>query len=178
MYGRTGSETSPPPPILNHQQPNPNRQLNTIPLLSTFFPNQTTNKPTQPTQHTVHILPPSSLFPKTNQTQAYAAEELYRREWRFHREMKLWIKEEVRAVGRVCTCVCVCCGFDRPYYKLKPRPTYLQPQTPNPNIHPVGEDGGGRALGGGAVLVLRHQPLGAAPLPADDPGQCLGHRLG
>lgn len=27
--------------------------------------------------------------------QAYAAEELYRREWRYHKEMKLWIKEEV-----------------------------------------------------------------------------------
>jgi len=28
--------------------------------------------------------------------QAYASEELYRREWRYHKEMKLWIKEEVR----------------------------------------------------------------------------------
>lgn len=42
---------------------------------------------------------PTSPFNDYNvpRRQAYAAEELYRREWRFHREMKLWIKEEVRA---------------------------------------------------------------------------------
>ena len=43
------------------------------------------------------IPPPLTMTKNVPRRQAYAAEELYRREWRFHREMKLWIKEEVRA---------------------------------------------------------------------------------
>ena len=42
--------------------------------------------------HTPPSLPPS--LPLSFSSQAYAAEELYRREWRFHKEMKLWVKQE------------------------------------------------------------------------------------
>jgi len=37
---------------------------------------------------------PPSLLSSHVPSQAYSAEELYRREWRFHKEMKLWVKQE------------------------------------------------------------------------------------